>query len=243
MVNNICAIIQARMGSERLPGKVLKKIGSLTMLENVVLRAKQSRLLDDICVATSQKEEDLAVADAMKGYDVKIFRGDEEDVLSRYDQAADFCDCKIIVRITADCPLIDPTIIDYAIKELISGGFDYLSNTIERTYPRGMDVEVFTREVLKKATRHANERFQREHVTPYIWQNGHKFKIGQIKADIDHSMYRLTVDTEEDYKLAREVYDRAFNVKGNSFGYKDLVDILKKEPHLVEINREIRQKH
>lgn len=239
------AIIQTRMCSTRLPGKVMKIIMDKPIIEHVVNRVKASKEIDDIIIATTIKKEDDIILEEAKKLNVKYFRGSENDVLSRYYYAAKENNADVVIRITSDCPLVDPKIIDKMIKTFIETSkkekIDYLSNTIERTYPRGLDVEVFNFETLEKAFQEANMPYQREHVTPYIYENLDVFKIKQFKNNVDYSDYRLTLDTIEDLKVIEMIYKDLYS--GNKLFYMDdIIKYLGKHPEILELNKDIRQK-
>ena len=236
----IVAIIQARMGSTRLPGKALKDIHGRTMLARVVRRAGRSALINNLVVATTEKKADDAIVSECDSLGISCFRGSEDDVLDRYYQAAMAFSADSIVRITSDCPLIDPEIIDNVVLAFLNNGPDYASNTIESTYPRGLDVEAFTFDALKKAWCDASEDFQHVHVTPYIYQHPEQFKILSVSGEENWSNYRWTVDTREDLMLVRAVYEMID--KDDRFSWKDVLELFKNKPNLAEVNRHIRQK-
>lgn len=236
----IVAIVQARMGSSRLPGKALKDVHGRTMLARVVRRAGRSALIDKLVVATTEKKVDDAIVSECDSLGIVYFRGSEDDVLDRYYQAARAFSADSIVRITSDCPLIDPEIIDRVVQAFLDNGPDYASNTIESTYPRGLDVEVFTFGALEKAWREASADFQRAHVTPYIYQHPEQFKIYSVAGEENWGNYRWTVDTREDLAMVRAVYEKID--RDDLFSWRDVLDLFKREPSLAEINRHIRQK-
>jgi spore coat polysaccharide biosynthesis protein SpsF len=234
------AIVQARMGSSRLPGKALKDIHGRSMLARVVRRAGRSALIDKLVVATTEKKADDAIVSECDSLGISCFRGSEDDVLDRYYQAARAFSADSIVRITSDCPLIDPEIIDRVVQAFLDNGPDYASNTIESTYPRGLDVEAFTFNALKKAWCDASADFQHVHVTPYIYQHPEQFKILSVSGEENWSNYRWTVDTREDLTLVRAVYEKID--RDDYFSWRDVLEIFRKEPNLAELNRHIRQK-
>lgn len=239
------AIIQTRMGSTRLPGKVMKIIMDKPIIEHVVNRVKASKEIDDIIIATTTKKEDDIIVEEAQKLNVKYFRGSENDVLSRYYYAAKEVNADIVIRITSDCPLIDPQIIDKIIKLFIETSkkekIDYLSNTIERTYPRGLDVEVFNFETLEKAFKEADRPYQREHVTPYIYENPEIFKIKQIKNNVDYSNYRWTLDTIEDFKVIKIIYKNSHK-ENELFYMEDILKFQEEHPEISKINEKVRQK-
>jgi spore coat polysaccharide biosynthesis protein SpsF len=233
----VVAIIQARMGSTRLPGKVMKDIGGETMLARVVWRARRAKLLDEVVVATTNKSADTPIIAECGKLDVPVFRGDEQDVLDRYYRSAQANRAEAVVRITSDCPLIDPEIIDEVIHAFLKEKPDYASSTF---YPRGLDIEVMTMTSLERAWHESNKSYHRIHVTPYIYQNPDMFRLLTVKAEEDYSNYRWTVDTREDLNFVRSVYSRLDNT--DAFGWHDVLTVLDQEPELIELNRHIRQK-
>jgi len=243
MKMKIGAIIQARMGSTRLPEKVMKKIAGKTVLEHVIERVKQSDLINEIIIATTTHERDDAIEAEALRCGVKVFRGSEEDVLSRYYLAAKKNNLDIIVRITSDCPLIDPIVLDEIVGYYLKHDYDIVSNAgpdiCNRTYPRGLDTEVFSFEVLENAFNNATEKYQREHVTPYIYENS--TNIFYYKNNIDYSKYRWTLDTDEDFKLISEIYKHMFNGK-HDFYMNDIIKLFEQNPQLYEINAHVKQK-
>lgn len=236
----IVAIVQARMGSTRLPGKALKDIHGRTMLARVVRRVKRSKLIDEIVVATTTEPDDEFIVEECKLLGVSYFRGSEQDVLDRYYVTAKYFFADSVVRITSDCPLIDPDIIDKVIQAFLKECPDYAGNTLISKYPRGLDVEVFSMQTLEKTWREASQDYQHIHVTPYIYQNPGLFRLYSVAGDEDYSHYRWTVDTQEDLDLIRAIYQRID--RDDEFSWKDVLKLLKKEPDLTEINRHIHQK-
>lgn len=236
----VIAIIQARMGSTRLPGKVLRDIGGKTMLARVVRRAQRASLLDKVVVATTVQPADEAIVAECEDLQVPYFRGSEEDVLDRYYQTLQTYPAEIVVRITSDCPLIEPDVVDQVVRAFLNEQPDYASNTLEHTYPRGLDVEVASTEALSRAWREADVDYQRVHVTPYLYQNPKLFRLLSITADSSYSNYRWTVDTPEDMEFVRAVYARLGNE--DTFTWLDVMRLLTEQPQLVELNRDVRQK-
>jgi spore coat polysaccharide biosynthesis protein SpsF len=238
---NTIAIVQGRIGSTRLPGKILKKINDKFVLDYVFDRLKFSKELDNIVLATTTEKKDdiLEQYSSKKGID--HFRGSEEDVLNRYYHAAKKYNADIIVRITSDCPLIDPDIVDKVIRQHNTDKFDYTANTIKRTFPRGLDVEVFNFDVLEIDFKNATEKYQREHVTPYIIEHPEKFKLKNVEAKgkLYRPDIRITIDTIEDFELIKKIIQNFHNL---SFKSEEIIDFLDKNPDLLEINKFIRQK-
>ncbi len=198
------AVVQARMGSTRLPGKVLEDLGGKTMVERVLERAGAARLVDEVVLATSELASDDPLA-ALVGS--RCVRGSENDVLSRFVLAARATEAELIVRLTADCPLLDPALVDRVLETREAAGADYASNTqVPRTFPHGLDVEVFTRAALDAADREDDRSDWREHVTPYLYRTEGRFVLARVDADEDFSDQRWTVDTPADLALVRRVY-------------------------------------
>jgi spore coat polysaccharide biosynthesis protein SpsF len=237
---NVVAIIQARMGSTRLPGKVLKDIQGETMLARVLNRVRRARLLDELLVATTDRFADDVIVKECQHWSVPVFRGDEEDVLDRYFRAAQLVKAEIVVRITSDCPLIDPEIIDKTIAAFLDARPDYASNTLVRTYPRGLDTEVMTHDVLGRAWQEARTPYQRVHVTPYIYERPAEFRILPVTGSADHSSLRWTVDAQEDLEFVRAIYSRFGD--NDAFLWRDILDVLGREPQLIKLNRSVTQK-
>ncbi|UCZ52945.1 glycosyltransferase family protein [Bacillus shivajii] len=239
----IAAIIQARMGSTRLSGKVMKDIKGRTVLSHVIERVNQSNLIDEIIIATTVKERDTIIENEAIKCGAKVYRGSEEDVLSRYYLAAKENNIDIVVRITSDCPVIDANVIDEILNFYLEEKYDIVTNAgsdlSQRTFPRGLDTEVFSFEVLEDAFNNGREKYHREHVTPYIYENSNE--IHYLKNDVNYSMYRWTLDTEEDFELINEIYNRLY--KGtHDFYLQDIIEIFKQEPKLFTFNAHIEQK-
>jgi spore coat polysaccharide biosynthesis protein SpsF len=235
----IIAIIQARMGSTRLPGKVLADIHGHPMLWHVLERLKNTQTLDEIVVATSVERADDVIVAFCRNHQFACFRGSEMDVLDRYYQAALKYGADVIVRITSDCPLIDPGVTDKTVKAFLEQQPDYASNSLQRSYPRGLDTEVIACPALERAWRNACIPYQRVHVTPYIYENPSEFKIVSVAGERDYSAHRWTVDTAEDLDFVRAVYAR---MHCRVVPWHDVLALLEREPELLEINRAILQK-
>jgi len=239
----VLAIIQARMGSSRLPGKTLKKISGKPLLEHVINRIKYSETIDEIMVATTTNPEDKAIISLAEQQDILTYSGSTDDVLDRVYKAAKKGKADIIVRVTADDPFKDPTIIDKIVKYFITNPkVDYVSNTIEPTYPIGIDVEVFSFSALEKAWKEAKSLLEREHVTPYIWDNQGLFNIASIKNRTDLSHLRWTIDTKEDIEMTRAVYKILYK-EGEIFLMNDILKFIERYPHVPAINSHIEQNH
>ena len=227
------ALIQARMTSSRLPGKVLQNIAGKPMLMRVVERARQAKSIDLVAVITSTHESDDAIEQCCKKCGVPFFRGNLDDVLDRYYQAAIHFGSETIVRITADCPLLDHGIVDQVVEVFNSGNYDYVSNTMEVTYPDGLDTEVFRFETLEKAWKNAVLKSEREHVTAYIYKHPEFFRLGVLKHPEDLSALRWTVDTPSDLEFVRAVYA---GFADEHFSMEDILNFIKNNPEVTALN-------
>jgi len=234
------AIIQARMSSTRLPGKVLLDLAGEPMLARVVERTRRARTIDRVIVATTIESEDEPIAELCRAQGWAVSRGSRDDVLDRYYQAAVADGADPIVRITSDCPLIDPEIIDRVVARL-DGTVDYASNiNPRRTFPRGLDVEVFTFAALSAAWRDDREATGREHVTPFLYRHPERFRIALVESDRPEvASHRWSVDTPEDYELLRRIYA---HFRCDAFSWLDVLNLLDQHPEWCEINGHIEQK-
>lgn len=241
----VVCIMQARVGSTRLPRKILKELCGRTVLEHDIDRLKRATQIDEIVIATTELAEDDVIVEIAKKMYVGYSRGSRDDVLSRYYNAAIKYNAEIIIRVTSDCPLIDPKIIDDMVNRFIelreNLSIDYISNKINMTFPRGLDVEVFTFDALKRCYEEGEERYEREHVTPYIYLNPMKFKFVNYENDIDFSGFRWTLDTIEDLKLIERIYEELYDENG-FFYFDDVLKFVLANPSISEINKHIRQK-
>ncbi len=241
----IVIILQARMGSTRLPGKILKDLSGKPMLWHVVTRCLGSKLAERTIVATTINPEDDIVESFCKENNFLYHRGSSENVLMRYYETAKKFDAQIIVRVTGDDPLTDPVVIDKCIDALQKSNADYLSNINPlRTFPRGLDAEVFKFSALEKAYKEAKENYEREHVTPYIWENKkNEFKIGApVIADESYRRgYRLAVDYPEDFELMEKIYSK-FYFSGKQVDVPELLKFLDSNPDWLKINANCAQK-
>lgn len=236
----VVAIIQARMGSERLPGKVLLDIRGQTMLERVVRRVQRAQRIEKVVVATTTSPADDPVAAVAASLGASVTRGSEEDVLDRFHQAAEEAGAATIVRVSADSPLVDPEVIDMVVDAYMSSDADYASNKLEPSFPLGLDVEAFSREALEKVWKSARESYERSHVTLGIYAEPSEFKLVPVTTTPDRHDWRWTVDTEEDLRFVREIF---FRLAGsNDFSWRDVVELIEKEPTLAEINAHLKPK-
>jgi spore coat polysaccharide biosynthesis protein SpsF len=261
------AIIQARMSSSRLPGKVLLDIGGQPMLVRVVTRARRARLVDQVAIATTSEASDDPVAElcAQSGY--ACYRGSQHDVLDRYFQAVCRFGGDVIVRLTADCPVIDPQVIDRTIAAFfgMNAGrpadlqadlqaarpqhfdelaWDFAANRLPppwgRTYPIGLDTEVCTFQALRRAWQEASQPYQREHVMPYLYDAPGRFRVLLVNHERDYGALRWTVDTPEDLGVLRRIY-AAFDGR-DDFSWLEVLDLFQQHPELAQINAQVHHK-
>ena len=240
----VLCIIQARMGSERLPGKVMKELGDKPMIEHTLSRVAGSDRVDQVVLATSDKESENVMVDYLRGRGWSVFRGDENNVLKRYVDCEEYYKGDIIIRVTGDCPFIDPDIIDNVITHFGINDFDYVRLDVPDTFIRGFDVEIFTREAMLRVyeiTKNIEgESPYKEHVTYYMYKHPEEFKIGYVKgSELYSKNYRLCVDTPEDYKLVTTVYNH-FN--DDWVSAKEIVKFLDENPDVANINQDVIQK-
>jgi spore coat polysaccharide biosynthesis protein SpsF len=240
------AIIQARMGATRLPGKVLRALCGYPVLGHVIRRVKAASRLDAVVVATTVAPADDVVAAECPHWGAACFRGSEQDVLSRYHGAAQMAGAEAIVRITADCPLYDPTLLDRMLADFAqpdaAGAIpDCMSNVIERSFPRGLDTEIVTFAALDRTHREAAQPYEREHVIPYIYQHQNLFRVRSYKEKPNLSGHRWTLDTPEDWQFIEAVYQELHR-EGQLFTTGDVLNLLKKRPELAKLNAHVEQK-
>lgn len=240
---NVVAIIQARQGSTRLPGKVMMKVLGKPLLEYLIDRVKRAQLLKKIVVATTVLKEDDLIAEFCEAYSIPCYRGAVEDVLGRYLGVAQQFSADVIVRLTGDCPLLDPEVIDKVVASYFRQypKVDYVANTLIRTYPRGLDVEVFSFESLKIADREAKSTSDREHVTAFIYKHPEQFILSSVTGEEDKSRFRWTVDTEDDFRLI-ETLIKAIYPHNPNFTLDDLLSLVQCHPEWQQINSHIQQK-
>ncbi len=233
----ILALLQARMSSTRLPGKVLLPICGKPMIMLQVERIRRARHIDRLIVATSSQTDDAPLAEACQAADVECFRGDLDDVLDRFRQAARPLAPDHVVRLTGDCPLTDAAVIDAVIDFHLAGRHDYTSNALEPTWPDGLDVEIFRHELLETAWQRASLPSEREHVTPYMY-NGGRYRIAHCRNDKDLSALRWTVDEPEDLAFVTAVFERLYE-NNPAFAMADVLALLQRFPELGRINAHI----
>lgn len=242
-MTKVVVIIQARMSSTRLPGKVLKPVLGQPMLARQIERVKRAQTLDQIVVATTTNPLDTPIYRLAGQLDIPSYRGSATNVLDRFYQTAKRYRADIIIRLAGDCPLIDPQIINRAVTTFNSGNYDYLSNVHLRSFPRGMDVEVFNFKALTTAWQKARSAYNREHVTAYIYARPQRFKLQALLAPRAwrRPELRLTVDEPTDLKLIRQIYQRLYPRKPN-FNLQDIIILLDQHPKLTTINQAVTQK-
>ena len=234
------AIIQARTGSTRLPGKVLLPLLSEPLLVHVVRRVARASRVDAVVVATTTMAGDDAIVELGSEAGWLLSRGSEMDLLERYLEAARAYGAERVVRITSDCPLIDPQVIDEVVAALDAADADYASNTLEpRTFPRGLDVEAMTMDALETAGRDDRDPASREHATPYLYRHPERFRLAAVRLSEDLSGHRWTVDTPEDYELVRRIYDR---LGRDDFGWREALAVVEANPGWSDLNRHVEQK-
>jgi spore coat polysaccharide biosynthesis protein SpsF len=242
----VAAIIQARMGSTRLPGKVMKPLCGIPVLGHVIKRARAIQGIDAIVVATTQDRADDVVDKIAMSYGVTTFRGSTQDVLDRYYGAALNIQADVVVRITSDCPLLDPALVS-AMLEMFHAErrkvppADYLSNTLTRSYPRGLDAELFTFSALARAWREASLPAEREHVTPYLYRHPEIFRLVEYVGRSDLSRYRLTLDTEDDWRVLEAVCT-GLSCASRLVAAEEVIAFLDQHPAVARLNAHVEQK-
>jgi spore coat polysaccharide biosynthesis protein SpsF len=243
-MNKIVAIIQARMGSSRLPGKVLMEICGEPMLSWVIKRAGKATLINQIIVATTTETIDDAIEQYCHQNHIICFRGSSADVLDRYYQAATLYQADVIVRLTADCPLIDPSLIDSTVTAFLDSSAEFAANRLpppfKRTYPIGLDVEVVSMVALERAWKESTVLYEREHVLPYLYEIKDRFKVLTINNDVDYGAYRWTVDTQQDLVFIQSLVEK-FGCRMD-FSWKDVIKLLENTPELIQINAQVKHK-
>lgn len=231
----ICATIEARMTSSRLPGKVLMDFCNKPDLQHIIERLKRSKYIDEVVVATTVNSQDDAIIELCEKINCKYYRGSEDDVLLRVLKAAKSVNADYIVEITGDCPVIDWRHADQLIEMFFSGDYDYASNTIERSFPRGFDTQIFPVNVLEEVNTITKNPVDHEHVSIYIYTHPEKYKLINWKADeaMDHPEIEITLDTKEDYMFIKEIYERLYP-SNNDFTSQDVVNFVLENPNLMK---------
>lgn len=242
-MENILIVVQTRMSSTRLPCKVLLPVLDKPLLYRMMERVLKAKHASHIVVATTTEPEDKEIENLCKQNSWEVFRGDKDDLLDRHYQAAKKYQADIILKIPSDCPLIDTAIIDKITEFFLanSNNYDYVSNLHPASYPDGNDVEVMTIKALKEAWENADKQMEREHTTPYIWENADKFRIGNIlwETGLDYSMsHRWTIDYPEDYIFIKQIFEELYP-SNTDFKLNDILDLLKTKPEISKINGEL----
>nr|WP_092074318.1 glycosyltransferase family protein [Dendrosporobacter quercicolus]NSL49222.1 glycosyltransferase family protein [Dendrosporobacter quercicolus DSM 1736]SDM88319.1 spore coat polysaccharide biosynthesis protein SpsF [Dendrosporobacter quercicolus] len=237
---NIVIIVQARMTSTRLPGKVLKKVLGKPLLEYQLERLSRVENADGIVIATTTNHTDDPVVELCQRLQIPFWRGAEEDVLARYYEAANYFRADVVVRVTADCPVIDPAIVRKAIACYMENKQCYDYVRLEN-YPRGLDTEVFPASVLADCYHEASAQPDREHVTPFIYRHPERYRVKKLYCKQDYSHHRWTVDTPEDFELIRRIIAELYSVKPE-FGLADMLAVIAEHPYWCEINKAVQQK-
>lgn len=242
-MTKIAAIIEARMTSTRLPGKHMKKILGKQILALLIERLKNVKPLDQIVIATTINKEDRAIEELSRKLGVKCFRGSEDDVLGRVLKAAKKVQADLVVEVLGDCPLIDPQLVEEGIKIFLKGNYDYLNNALERTYPDGFDFQIYPVKILEEVDVLTKNPLDREHVTLYIYTHPEKYKIKILRAkgELDWPELAITLDTHEDFKLIKIIFE-ALYPKNPQFTAYDVVRFLRANPKLLTINKDIKRK-
>jgi spore coat polysaccharide biosynthesis protein SpsF len=240
MVNKVVIIVQARMASSRLPGKVLLPVLGKSILALMVERLQMIKHQASIVIATTVNPEDDVIVQEAELLNIPCYRGDQHNLLDRHYQAALLHDADVALKIPSDCPLIDPRIIDHVLNNFFAGqdNADYVSNLHPATYPDGNDVEIMTMQCLKQTWQNASKPLELEHTTPYIWENPHLFKIGNVSWEngLDYSMsHRFTIDYHEDYLFIKRVFEELYPAN-KSFSCDDIIDLLNRKPDIYQIN-------
>ncbi len=239
----VIAIVQVRLGATRLPGKPLKTVLNRPLLSYQLERLARSKTIDKIVVATTTNPSDQAVVDLCRQEGMAVFRGSEQDVLERYYQAAKHYAAEVVIRVTGDCPLIDPEIVDKVVGYFLEHypHVDYVSNTLKLTYPRGLDVEVFSFKNLERAYHEAKRPEEREHVSPYFYEHPELFALANVAHSPNEAQHRWTVDTPEDLQLISKVIETLY-VPNPHFNMQDVLNLLQQHPQWKAINAHIVQK-
>lgn len=239
----VVAIIEARMNSSRLPGKVLLEMAGKPVIGHIVDRLRAAKQVDDVCVATVADDSCDVLVDYCHSIGVDVFRGSEDDVLDRVLQAAYHSNADVIVEICGDCPVIDPIVVDELVEQYFHLEVDFCSNAIQRVHPLGLDAKVFSRDVLQRVADSTQDKYDREHVSLYIYENPDKFALHHLSDNhyLDVIDYRLTLDTDKDFAMINQVYD-ALYAENKTFGLAQIIPFLQRNPEIVMMNSDVKQK-
>jgi spore coat polysaccharide biosynthesis protein SpsF len=236
-------IIEARLRSTRLPGKVLRPVVGKPMLQLMIERLRRARTIDEIVVATTDQPADDPIIELCSSLSVAVFRGSEDDVLARVLGAAQAFRADVIVETTADCPLLDPAVVDMVVADFRLGGADFVSNTLTYTTPRGTDVRVFKTDALGEINCTSYDRADHEHVSLHFWEHPERYRLRNVRTELPAEVanLRLTVDTVEDFELVREIYEELYP-NSPDFTLADVLDLLRRRPELAAINQHVQHK-
>jgi spore coat polysaccharide biosynthesis protein SpsF len=238
---NVVAIVQARMGSTRLPGKVLMKVVGKPMLWHIVNRLRYCKKIDRIVVATTKNKSDDRIEELCFKYKIDIYRGRNKDLIDRFYQASKLFKADVVVRITADCPLVDPKIVDKLISFFLNNKYDYVSNNRpQASYPQGLDVEALSFSLIEKLWYQLKDPFRREWFTTVVFENPQKYRIFCLKNSCNLSHLRLTVDYKEDLELIRFIYQKLYN-KNRCFSLSDILRLYSKNKEIFHINQKYKK--
>ncbi len=243
-MKKVVASIEARMGSSRLPGKVLMDIGGKAALDRLIARLRMCKYVDDIILATSNKSSDDVLHDWAKDNNVSIYRGSENDVLDRVVQAQKAMNSDVIVEVTGDCPLLDPEVVDLGIETFFNNDCDIVNNVQKPSFPQGADVQVFRFDMLEKVSKEISDSAVREHVSLYFYENPNLYKIIHLIApdSLQRPDLRLQLDYKEDLDFIREVYKNLEPQYGDKFGLKEILDLISLKPDLALLNKDCEEK-
>ncbi len=239
-MKKIGAIVQARTGSTRLPNKIFADIVGMPLLWHVHNRLTHTKFINQIIIATSDNKQDDIIEEFATKNKISIYRGSETDVLTRFYEAAKIYNLDIIIRITADDPFKDPTLIDLAINKFLKYDLNFIFNNNPPSFPEGLDIEIFDISSLKTAYFNANTLFEKEHVTQYFFKNLNDFKHLNISSNENNSKLRWTIDNIEDLQMTNLIYERLY-IKGKIFLYEDILNLIKNEPHIAEMNINVKR--
>jgi spore coat polysaccharide biosynthesis protein SpsF len=239
----VVSTIEARMRSSRLPGKVLRPVLGRPMLELLIERLRRARRVDEIVVATTESPADNAIEELTRRLGVGCFRGSEEDVLDRVLRTAQSVKADVIVEITGDCPLIDPGVVDRLVEVYLANQYDYVANVLKRTYPIGLDTQVFATAVLAEVASLTQDPADREHVSLYIYEHPQRYKLHNVESSLPKKYWdlRLTLDTPQDFELIAAIYHELYP-KNPAFTLDDVLRLLDRRPDLLALNAEIQDK-
>ncbi len=238
----IVIVVQARMGSGRLPGKVLRPLVGKPMLVHLLERLQTCRSNCELAVATSREPQDGPIVDWARSLGVYVHQGSENDVVERYYETVSALGADAVARVTADCPFIDPQVVDQVVEAFREAQPDYAANVLERTWPRGLDVDIYSARVIEAIHRDAAAGAEREHLDLHVLGNPARFSALSVRGSRDYSTKRWTVDTPEDMELVRRVYAELYARLG-VFGWRDVLTLLRTNPEWETINRDVVQRH